>query len=66
MVHQLLGGSNAPASLTGSLGVILKHLAPAFVAALGLGSLVGMIVYTIVMAPIASIYQQLTREPDAA
>jgi len=61
MVHQLLGGSNAPASLTGSLGVILKHLAPAFVASLALGSLVGMIVYTIVMAPIASIYQQLTR-----
>jgi hypothetical protein len=66
MVSQLLGGANAPSTVKGSMSDILRHLAPAFLAAIALGSLVAMIVYTVVMAPIASIYQQLTRGPGAA
>lgn len=61
MVSQLLGGAHGPTKVTGSLGEVLRHLAPAFFAAIILGSLVAMIVYTVVMAPIASIYKQLTR-----
>lgn len=66
MVHQLLGGSNAPQTVKGSLSTVLQHLAPAFIGAVVLGAPVAMIVYTLVMAPIASIYQQLTGGGDAA
>ena len=65
-MQHLLPGSGAPATVQGSLTFVLRHLAPALVATVALGSLVGMTVYTVVMAPIASIYQQLTGAPDAA
>jgi hypothetical protein len=61
LARQLLGGSGAPSTLQGSLSDILHHLAPAFVGLIALASVIGMIVYTVIVAPLASIYQQLTR-----
>lgn len=65
LLRQMLGDPGAPVTLHGSLSAIAHHVAPAVFALAILGSLVAMIAYTVVMAPIASIYQQLTRAPAA-
>jgi hypothetical protein len=61
MARGLMGGAGWQAAMKGSPSDILQHMAPMLTGVVVLVSVIGMIIYTLIMAPLASIYQQLTR-----
>ncbi len=64
LAHGAMGGG-WQAAMKGPPNEILQHIAPMMAGLVAVISLVGMIIYTLIMAPLASMYQQLTGDTAA-